>query len=67
LKLRKLKGLLAIAAAPFRHKDVVASPAWGTGGPATPSRFRNCCRVRTASPPMSSSRTTTKPGKLRGF
>ena len=32
LKLRKLKGLLAIAAAPFRHTAVVASPAWGTGG-----------------------------------
>jgi len=30
-------------------------------------RFRNCCRVHTASPPMSSLRTTTKPGKLRVF
>ena len=29
LKLRKLKGPLAIAAAPFRHTAVVASPAWG--------------------------------------
>ena len=31
-----------------------------------PARFRNCCRVHTASPPMSSS-TTTKPGELRSF
>ena len=29
LKLGKLKGFLAIAAAPFRHTAVVASPAWG--------------------------------------
>ncbi len=29
LELRKLKGLLAIAAAPFRHTAVVASSAWG--------------------------------------
>ena len=42
LKLRKLKGLLAIAAAPFPHTAVVASPAWGTGGDRPlPSRFRN--------------------------
>jgi hypothetical protein len=32
LKLRKLKALQAIAAAPFRHTAVVASPAWGIGG-----------------------------------
>jgi hypothetical protein len=37
LKLRKLKGLLAIAAAPFRHTAVVASPAWGTGGVRHPA------------------------------
>jgi hypothetical protein len=29
LKLGKLKGFPAIAAAPFRHTAVVASPAWG--------------------------------------
>ena len=29
------------------------------------AEYRNCCRVRTASPPMSSS--TTKPGELRSF
>src|SRR5580698_1876324 len=67
LKLRKLKGLLAIAAAPFRHTAVVASPCMGDRRRPLPSRFRNCCRVHTASPPMSSLRTTTKPGKLRVF
>ena len=68
LKLRKLKGLLAIAAAPFRHTAVVAFPAWGTGDDRPLlSRFRNYCRVHTASPPMSSLRTTTKPGELRVF
>ena len=39
LKLRKLKGLLAIAAAPFRHTAVVASSAWGTGGARYPQRI----------------------------
>jgi hypothetical protein len=43
-------------------------PAWGDRRRCPPpSRFRNCCRVHTASPPMSSLRTTTKPGKLRVF
>ena len=43
-------------------------PCMGTRGDRPlPSRFRNCCRVHTASPPMSSLRTTTKPGKLRAF
>jgi hypothetical protein len=37
LKLRKLKGLLAIAAAPFRHTAVVAFPCMG---PATTVRYR---------------------------
>jgi hypothetical protein len=36
-------------------------------GEQSPSRFRNCCRVHTASPPMSSFLPTSKPGKLRVF
>ena len=32
LKLGKLKGFLAIAAAPFRHTAVVRIPCMGTGG-----------------------------------
>jgi hypothetical protein len=47
LKLRKLKGLLAIAAAPFRHTAVVASN--GIGGPGSdpplPQVCRDYCRV----------------------
>src|SRR5262249_4750812 len=35
-------------------------------GSVSDGRFRNCCRVHTASPPMSSS-TTTKPWKLRSI
>ena len=62
LILRWLEDHLTVAAAPFDH----------TGGCRTAEasvsdgRFRNCCRVHTASPPMSSS-TTTKPGKLRSI
>jgi hypothetical protein len=47
LKLRLLKGLLAIAAAPFRHTAVVASN--GIGGPGSdpplPQVCREYCRV----------------------
>ena len=68
LKLGKLKGFLAIAAAPFRRSRCRIPCMGGTGGDRPlPSRFRNCCRVHTASAPMSSLRTATKPGKLRVF
>ena len=43
LELRWLENLLAVATAPFTHTGVVASGY---------RRFRNCCRVRTASPPV---------------
>src|SRR5205823_4791290 len=43
LELRWLENLLAVTTAPFTHTGVVASGS---------QRFRNCCRVRTASPPM---------------
>jgi len=43
LELRWLEGLLAVATALFTHTGVVASQQ---------SKFRNCCRVPTASPPM---------------
>jgi hypothetical protein len=42
-------------------------PCMGDRRRPLPSEFRNCCRVHTASPPMSSLRATTKPGKLRVF
>lgn len=60
LELRWLEAPLAYAATPFVHRDVVAlDPADGIV-----SRFRNCCRVLTASPPMG---PTTLPGELRLF
>ena len=65
LKLGKLKGFWQ-----WRQRSVIQPLSHplhgGTGGDRPlPSRFRNCCRVHTASPPMSSLRTAIKP--LRVF
>ena len=79
LKLRRLKGFVAIAAASFPHYRCVALRLGSQDGGrekrakmavlfpveiGSPPGFRNCCRVHTASPPMSS---TSKPAAMRVF
>ena len=65
LILRWLKDLLAVAATPFIHTGRYRTSQLFTG--SIGHRFRICCKVPTASPPMPWLNSTTKPLKLRSF